>query len=164
MTRIPDFELRKATQAEIPAILAFIHEFAQYVEKPDTVTATRETLENDLFGEARKARVILGYHRGEPVSYALYYFTYSSFRACPELYLEDLYVVPHYRGRGIGKATLKYLANTANEHECRQFHWLARKGDASALAFYASIGAVQDTETIAHSLNGDSLQDFAGRS
>lgn len=160
-TRTADFKLKKATRADLPIVMSFIREFADYIERPDEVTATREKLEKDLFGDAVKARVLLGYYNEEPVGFALYCFTYSSFQACPELYLEDLYVKPHMRGCGLGKTILSHLANTAVKNGCRRFRWLVLKEDAAALGFYASVGAAQNTESIPHDVTGKSLHDLA---
>ncbi|MDP4091357.1 MAG: GNAT family N-acetyltransferase, partial [Bacillota bacterium] len=121
-TSVEGFTFRFAESKDTGLILDFIKELAVYEKMLDQVTATEEILMDSLF-ERRTAEVIIGEYDGEPVSFALFFHNFSTFLGKPGLYLEDLFVKPHMRGKGFGKATLKFLAGLAEERGCGRFEW-----------------------------------------
>ncbi len=112
------FKIRFATTNDIPLILAFIKELAEYEKLAHEVVATEELLRENLFGEKAYAEVILGYLDDKPVAFALFFHNFSTFLGKPGIYLEDLYVNPETRGQGIGNAMLSYLASLAEKRNC----------------------------------------------
>lgn len=135
--------IRPATLRDVPQILTFIHGLAQYENLGSEVTATEEQLAATLFpSEGRAAaECILAFDDAAPAGFALFFTNYSTFLAKPGLYLEDLFVVPALRGRGIGKALLLHLARLANARGCGRMEWTVLDWNAPAIAFYESIGA-----------------------
>ena len=118
-----EFIIRPAEITQASIILDFIKKLAEYEELSHEVTATVSDLENSLFSVDSNAEAILGYLNGHPVAFAIYFHNYSTFLGKKGLYLEDLFVLPEFRGKGIGKKMLKYLANIAIERDCGRFEW-----------------------------------------
>lgn len=141
ITSNPDYNLKIATVEDIPTIIQFINELADYEKLGHQVKAKEEDLKETLFGDIRYAEVIIGYYRQEPVSFALFFHNYSTFLGKPGLYLEDLYVKPAGRGIGLGKILISYLAKLAKERACGRFEWSCLNWNKKALDFYKSIGA-----------------------
>ncbi len=135
------YNLQKATKSDVPLILNFIKQLADFEKLEHEVVATKELLEEHLFGERRTAEVIIGYYKDEPVSFALCFHNLSTFLGRPGIYLEDLYVKPAYRGEGLGKILMSYLAFLASERSCGRFEWWCLDWNQKALDFYASIKA-----------------------
>jgi GNAT superfamily N-acetyltransferase len=133
--------LRGATIADTPQILAFIQGLAEYEKLSDVCVATEESLHQTLFGPRPFAEVIIADFDGQPAGFALFFHNYSTFRARPGIYLEDLYVVPTLRGKGIGKALLKELARLAVERGCARLEWSVLDWNSPAIEFYKSLGA-----------------------
>src|SRR5690349_14854281 len=117
-TKIPGFVIREATVADVPLILEFIRGLAEYEKLLHEAVATEDILRQNLFGERRYAEVVIGELNGQPVSFALFFHNFSTFLAKPGLYLEDLFVKPEARSKGIGKVMLAYLAKVAVERDC----------------------------------------------
>jgi GNAT superfamily N-acetyltransferase len=132
-------ELRDATSADVPLLLSFIRSMAEFENLP--VTATEESLRAALFGEAPAARVLLAFVRGEPAAYATYFFTFASMVGKRGLWLDDLFVAPAFRGRGIGKAFMAYLADVAIRHQCGRLEWMVLDWNDTAIGFYERLGA-----------------------
>lgn len=162
-TRIPGFVIRQATEADVPLILWFIRELAEYEKLLHEVVATEEVLRQNLFGERRYAEVVIGELDGRPISFALFFHNFSTFLAKPGLYLEDLFVKPEARGKGIGKAMLAYLAKVAKERGCGRLEWWVLDWNEPAIQFYRSIGAHPMDEWTVHRVTGDALEQLAGR-
>ena len=160
-TSIENFELRKATAADIPIILSFIRELAEYEKLIHEVTATEEILEGSLFGEHPSAEVVLGYYEDEPVAFAVFFHNFSTFVGKPGLYLEDLYVKPSMRGKGFGKVMLAYLAKLAKERNCGRFEWWVLDWNEPAIRFYRSIGAKPMDEWTVQRISGSDLDQLA---
>ena len=138
-----------ATRNDLSLILALIKELAEYERLADEVVATEEVLSETLFGERPFAEVVLAYYDGEPVGYALYFHSYSTFLGRPGLYLEDLFVRPAVRGKGIGKALLAFVAHVASERSCGRLEWSVLNWNEPAIGFYKSLGAKpMDTWTV----------------
>lgn len=141
--------LRSATPSDIPRILAFIQGLAEYEKLSHVCIATEESLHETLFGPRPFAEVIMADCDGQPAGFALFFHNYSTFRARPGIYLEDLYVLPPLRGKGIGKALLKELARLAIERGCARLEWSVLDWNSPAIEFYKSLGAQpQDEWTI----------------
>jgi GNAT superfamily N-acetyltransferase len=160
---MPDKLLRivPANENDIPLILGFIEELAEYERLAHEVVATEAILHETLFGPRPYAEVVLAYHDGEPAGYALFFHSFSTFLGRPGLYLEDLYVRPPLRGKGIGKALLVHLANLAVERKCGRLEWAVLNWNESAIGFYKSLGAQpMDTWTV-YRLTGDPLTQLA---
>jgi|SRR6266852_2819779 len=116
-------EIRAANEADIPLILQFIRDLAQYEKLEHKMVATEESLRRTLFGSPRFAEVIFAYVGEEAAGFALFFHNYSTFLGQPGIYLEDLFVKPEMRGRGIGKALLAHLARLALERGCGRVEW-----------------------------------------
>lgn len=133
--------IRFATKEDVPTILAFIKELAVYEKLLDEVVATEALLEKYLF-EEQKAEVILGDVAGKPVTFALFFTNFSTFLGKPGLYLEDLYVKQEYRGYGLGKQMLAFLANLALERGYGRLEWWVLDWNEPSIAFYKQLGAI----------------------
>jgi GNAT superfamily N-acetyltransferase len=152
------FEIRQATEADVPVILRFIRALAEYEKLSHKVVATEESLRRTLFGNPRFAEVILGYEDGEPVGFALYFHNYSTFLGRPGIYLEDLFVNPDRRGLGYGKALLAHLARLARDRDCGRLEWAVLDWNAPSIQFYKSLGAVPLDDWIIFRLTGEALE------
>lgn len=133
--------IRTATPADVPQILAFIRALADYEREPDAVTATEAGLLRDGFGPHPFYSCLIAEHDGSPAGFALYFFNYSTWLGRPGLYLEDLFVYPHLRGLGIGKALLQRVAAIAIEKGCPRLQWEVLDWNKPAIDFYAAMGA-----------------------
>ncbi len=135
--------LRPAHAGDAPLILAFIRSLADYEKLSGDVTATEEQLHATLFpaAGAPAAYCVLAFDGDAPAGFAIYFFNYSTFLARPGLYLEDLFVKPEFRGRGIGKALLLHLAQLAHTRGCGRMEWSVLDWNQPAIAFYESLGA-----------------------
>ena len=155
------FELRQAKEIDVPIILGFIRELAEYEKLLDQVVATAESLKATLFGDRPFAEVIIGELNSKPIGFALYFHNYSSFHGKPGLYLEDLYVQPDYRGHGYGKILLAYLAKLAVERNCGRFEWSVLDWNEPAIEFYKKIGAKPMSDWTVQRLDGTALEKLA---
>jgi len=150
--------LRNATEADVPLILRFIRELAEYERLAHACIATEESVRETLFGEKRYAEVILAEHDGEPAGFALFFHNYSTFLARPGIYLEDLYVRPELRGYGIGKALLARLAALAVERNCGRVEWAVLNWNEPAIRFYRSLGALPQDQWTVYRVTGEALE------
>ena len=130
-----------ATPHDVPTILSFIRELAQYEKLLDRVTATEQLLRENLFGQRPYAEVLMGRFDGRPVGYALFFHSFSTFLARPGIYLEDVYVQPAFRGRGVGKALLRAVARVARDRGCGRIEWSVLDWNKPSIDFYLSLGA-----------------------
>lgn len=153
--------LRPAASADIPQILAFIQGLAEYEKLSHACLATEDSLRQTLFGPRPYAEVIIADCEGEPAGFALFFHNYSTFRARPGIYLEDLYVLPARRGRGIGKALLKELARLAVERGCARLEWSVLDWNEPAIRFYESLGAEPQAEWTIYRVTDDALTRLA---
>ena len=160
-TEISDFEIRPASEDDVPIILSFIKELAEYERLSHEVIATEDTLRECLFGERRFAEVVIGYYGNEPVGFALFFYNFSTFLSKPGIYLEDLYVKPEFRRRGYGRALLLYLARLAKERGCGRFEWSALDWNEPAINFYKNLGAVPMDEWTVYRVTGETLSRLA---
>jgi GNAT superfamily N-acetyltransferase len=156
-------QIRPATAADVPLILEFIHGLADYEKLSAEVEATEEKLHATLFPRqgTPAAECILAFFDGTPAGFAVYFTIFSTFLAKPSLYLEDLFVKPEFRGRGIGKALLLHLARLANTRGCGRMEWTVLDWNEPAIAFYESLGAQRLREWQICRLTGESLARYA---
>jgi GNAT superfamily N-acetyltransferase len=149
--------IRPATAGDIPAILAFIRELAEYEKLSNAVVATEASLREALFGDRPAAEVLIAHVEGVPAGFALFFHNFSTFLSRRGLYLEDLYVRPVHRRRGIGRALLTRLAAIAVERGCGRLEWSVLDWNQSAWRFYESLGAAPLGDWTAFRLTGDAL-------
>ena len=151
---------RFAGREDIPLILRFTKELADYEGMLDQVVATEELLDQWLF-EMQKAEVLLGSCGGETVGFALFFHNFSTFLGRAGIYLEDLYVCPEYRDRGFGKAFLNQLASIAVERGCGRLEWWCLDWNTPSIGFYKSLGAETMEDWTVYRLTGPALQRLA---
>ena len=156
----PQFAIRPARPDEAGLVLEFIRKLAEYEKCSDEVVADEATLYHSLFVE-RSAEVIFGEEDGDVVGFALFFHNFSTFLGRKGLYLEDLFILPEKRGRGYGKAMLKYLGELALERHCGRMEWICLDWNQSALNVYRSIGAVPMDEWTVQRLDEGALKKFA---
>jgi len=159
--RVPDLTIREALPKDTGLILSFIKDLAEYEKLLHEVLATEETIQKSLFGALKVAEVILGEMDGEPVSFALFFHNYSTFLGQQGIYIEDLFVKPHMRGIGIGKAMFAYIARKAKERGCGRVDWWVLHWNEPAIKFYKSLGSVPMSEWTVYRLTGQALDDLA---
>jgi GNAT superfamily N-acetyltransferase len=160
-TRIDGLELRLATEADVPTILRFIQQLADYEKLSDQVVATEQKLRDTLFADSRYAEVVLANYQGKDVGFALFFHNYSTFLAKPGIYLEDLFVEPACRGVGVGKALITYLAKLAVERDCGRLEWSVLDWNQPAIDFYQSLGAVMLHDWRINRVTGATLTQMA---
>jgi GNAT superfamily N-acetyltransferase len=158
-----DLAIRPATAADVSTILGFIRALARYEKLEHEVVADEAALHATLFGARPAAEVVLAEQAGAAVGFALFFQSYSTFVARPGLYLEDLFVDPAARGRGVGAALMSALARIAVARGYGRFEWSVLDWNQPALAFYASLGAVPQGEWTVQRLTGAPLAALAER-
>lgn len=157
------FAIRAAAENDVPLILQFIRDLAEYERLSDKVIATEERLRASLFGSPRFAEVLIAEEDGAAVGFALFFHNYSTFLAQPGIYLEDLFVKPEARGRGYGKALLVRLAQLARERGGGRVEWAVLNWNQPSIDFYKALGAVPMDEWTVYRLTGDALASVADR-
>jgi GNAT superfamily N-acetyltransferase len=162
-SRDPNFTIRSATIEDTALILRFIQELADYEKLLHEVVADETTLKQNLFGKTPHAKVIIGEYQGKPVSFALYFHNFSTFLGRPGIYLEDLYVQPDMRGKGLGKILLGYLASLAKELNCGRLEWWVLDWNKPAIDFYQSLGAQPMDEWTVNRVTGEALDKLAAQ-
>lgn len=150
--------IRPAVPADAPTILAFIRELAEYERLAHAAVATVEEIEGTLFGPDPQARILIAEWEGEPAGFALSFFSYSTFLAQRGVWLEDLFVRPAFRGRGLGKALLLHLAAECRENGYGRLEWSVLKWNEPSIAFYESLGAERMEEWVTYRLSGEALE------
>ncbi len=154
--------IRPAAAADIPQILVFIRALAAYEREPDAVTATEADLLRDGFGQHPLFQCLIAEHEGAPAGFAFYFFNYSTWLGRPGLYLEDLFVLPEFRGLGIGKALLQRIAAIAVERNCPRLQWEVLDWNTPAIEFYRAMGAEFLDEWRNVRVTGKALESLAG--
>ncbi len=160
----PNVELRPATRADIPQILSFVRELAEYEKLAHEAVADEATLATQLFGDRPAAEVVIADVDGQPAGFALFFHNFSTFLGKRGLYLEDLFVRPQYRGLGLGKRLMIHLAKLATERDCGRFEWSVLDWNEPAIRFYRSLGAVGLEEWTVQRLSGPALRALAAQS
>jgi GNAT superfamily N-acetyltransferase len=153
--------IERATERDVALILRLIKELAVYERMADEVVATEDGLRQTLFGARPSAEVVVGYAGAEPAGFALFFHNFSTFLGKPGLYLEDLFVVPKFRGRGYGKALLVHLAKLAVERDCGRFEWSVLDWNEPAIGFYQKLGAKRMDAWTIFRVTGEALQTLA---
>ncbi len=153
--------LRFAAAADVPQILSFIRALAEYEELGPEVVATEADLRATLFGERRYAEVVLAHCDGAPAGFALFFHNYSTFLGKPGIFLEDLFVNPAFRKRGVGAALLRFLAQLTVERGCGRLEWSALNWNQLAIDFYLQLGATPMSGWHNYRLTGESLRRVA---
>ena len=154
--------IRPAARNEVPLVLDFIRELARYERLEHEVSASEAELSEVLFGDRPYAEVLFACSGGIPVGFALFFHNFSTFKGRPGIYLEDFYVRPEARGRGVGKRLLAHLARTALERRCARLEWAVLDWNEPSIGFYRSLGAVPMNEWRIFRLTGDALALLAG--
>lgn len=157
---MPNFTIRFAEREDIPTLLGFIRELADYEHMLDAVVADSNEMASWMF-ERRVAECLIAEEDGVPVGMALFFHNYSTWLGKAGIYLEDLYVDPAYRGRGYGKALLARLAALTVERKCGRLEWACLDWNTPSIGFYRALGAVPMDEWTTYRLTGESLHKMA---
>jgi GNAT superfamily N-acetyltransferase len=158
---MPKIRIVPATELDLPVILDMIQALAEYERLTHLVTATEGRLRETLFRIKPAAEVLLAHCESECAGFAVFFATYSTFLAQPGLYLEDLYVKPHLRGKGIGLALLQHLARVATERGYGRMEWGVLDWNQPSIQFYEKLGAVPMDEWRKYRLTGEALERLA---
>jgi GNAT superfamily N-acetyltransferase len=158
----PDVRIEPATPDDVSTILRMIKALAEYEKMAADVVATEENLRNALFGAKAYAEVVVAYVGAEPVGFALFFHNFSTFRGAPGLYLEDLFVDPEWRGRGVGHRLMAHLAAIAVARRCHRMEWSVLDWNESAIAFYRRAGARLLDDWRICRISGEALRELAG--
>ncbi len=161
-TNLIDFTIRFAEKKDAALILTFIRELAEYEEMSEEVIATVELLEQTIF-EQKKAEVIIGEYQERPVAFALFFHNFSTFLGKPGIYLEDLFVKPEMRGKGIGTLLLSFLAKLTRERGCGRLEWACLNWNEPSIQFYRQMGAVPMDLWTVYRVHNEALQNLASR-
>ncbi len=160
-TRNPNLRLRFATADDVGQILRFIKGLAEYERLAHEVVADEATLRANLFGERRVAEVIIAELHGAPAGFALFFHSFSTFLGRPGVYLEDLFVEPDLRGKGVGRELLSCLARLALDRGCGRLEWSVLDWNQPAIRFYENLGAQAMDEWTVYRVTGDPLAALA---
>ena len=162
-TELSDYKLRFAELSDVPLILEFIKELAEYEKMSQDVVATEDVLRESLF-ERKIAEVIIGEFQNKPVSFALFFYNFSTFLGKPGIYLEDLFVKPEVRGKGIGKIMLSFLAKIAIDRKCGRLEWSCLNWNEPSIRFYKHLGAISMDDWTVYRVCDDELNKLASKS
>jgi GNAT superfamily N-acetyltransferase len=157
----PGVTLRLASRDDVPLILTFIRELADYEREPDAVQADEAMLAANLFGAQPGAEVVIAEADGQPAGFALFFHNFSTWLGRRGLYLEDLFVRPQFRGRGVGQVLMAYLARLAVERDCGRFEWAVLDWNTPAIDFYRRLGAAGMDEWTVQRVTGEALHALA---
>jgi GNAT superfamily N-acetyltransferase len=156
--------IRKAGTEDVGTILKLIRGLAEYEHAPDAAEASAEDLLRDGFGSDPKFHCVLADWEGETVGFALYFYNYSTWKGRPGIFLEDLFVWPEFRGKGIGKALLLHLAKIAVAEKCGRYEWLVLDWNTPSIEFYEGLGAKRMKEWLPMRVEGAALLELAEKS
>jgi GNAT superfamily N-acetyltransferase len=156
--------LRPGTVEDVPLVLALIRELATYEREPDAAVATEADLLRDGFGPTPLFRTLIAEVDGAPVGFALFFLAYSTWRGRPTLFLEDLFVRPSARGKGVGRAFMQALAREALSLGCARFWWQVLDWNTPSIRFYESLGAEVVKQWLTCRVEGESLRALGGES
>ncbi len=155
---MPELAIRPATPADIPEILAFIRELAEYEREPAAAVATDADLLRDGFGPTPRFHCRIAEWDERPAGFALYFYNYSTWRGHAGIYIEDIFVRPAFRRRGIGKALLSAVASIAVAEGCPRLEWAVLNWNTPAIDFYTALGATPMSDWTTMRVSGDALQ------
>ena len=154
--------IRSGERRDVPVIADLIRALALYEKLEDQVTMTEERLAGALFGERPYAETLIAEDGGEAVGFALFFHNFSTFLAQPGIYLEDLFVKPEHRGKGIGRKLLQRLAWLAVDRGCGRLEWAVLDWNVEAIKFYERLGARPNSDWVVYRMTSDALQRLAG--
>jgi GNAT superfamily N-acetyltransferase len=158
----PDLRIEPATEDDVPLILNLVKKLAAYERLSHEAVATEEDFRKALFGSDRVAEALLAFLGSQPVGFALYFSTFSTFVGPPGIYLEDIFVEPEHRGQGIGAALLTRIARIACERNCGRLEWSVLTWNEPAIGFYERLGAQRMEDWRVFRLAGAALRALAG--
>jgi GNAT superfamily N-acetyltransferase len=158
---MPSIRIRPATESDTAQILAFIRALADYEKLTHEVVATEADIRAGLFGAKPVAECVIAEWEGRPAGFALFFHNFSTFIGKPGIYLEDLFVLPELREKGIGRALLAHLAKLTCERACARLEWAVLDWNAPAIGFYRALGAVPMDEWTVNRMTGDALKRLA---
>jgi len=161
MTTSSNFIIRKASINDATVILALIKDLAEYEKLSHEVEATAEDMRQSLFGDRPVAEALIGELDGIPISFALFFYNFSTFLGKPGIYLEDLYVKPEYRSNGFGRRMLAHIARLAKKRNCGRFEWSVLDWNKPAIRTYDRLNARPMKEWILYRLTGEALNKLA---
>ncbi len=164
MNSLPELSsliIREATPDDVALMLDLIRELADYEKLTHTLEATEESMREALFGDRPVAEALMAYFDDEPAGYAIFFHSMSTFLGRAGLYLEDIYVRPHLRGRGIGKAMFANIAHIAVQRKCGRMEWQVLRWNQPAIDFYDALGAEAMDGWLTMRLAGESLTNVA---
>lgn len=153
--------IRPAMAADAPLILRFIEELADYEKAREHMIASLDDIQRSLFADKAQVKAVIAEVDQKPAGFAVFFYNYSTWQGQYGLYLEDLYVTPEQRGKGVGKALFQFLAQHALTHHCTRFEWSVLDWNSSAIKFYESMGAQPQSEWIKYRLDGEALMHMA---
>ena len=154
-------QIRAASPEDAALIVELIYELALYEKEPDAAQATEADILRDAFASQPLIYILIAEWEQQTAGFALYFFNYSTWQGQPGLYLEDLFVRPAYRGKGLGKALLSHLAQIAIEKNCGRMQWQVLNWNQNAIAFYQAMGARSLDEWSTYRLEGKGLVNLA---
>ena len=155
--------IRAGRRSDVSLILRLIKALSVYEKLEDEVVATEEKIDRALFGPRPYAETLIAEDDGEPVGFALFFHNFSTFLAQPGIYLEDLFVEPEHRGKGIGRALLARLAQIAVERDCGRLEWAVLDWNTDAIGFYERLGATPNDDWTVYRLADEALRSLAGK-
>lgn len=158
----PDLRIESATQHDVPLILNLVKKLAAYERLSHEVVATEDDFSKALFGPTPVAEALLAFLGSQPVGFALYFSTFSTFVGRPGIYLEDIFVEPEHRGQGIGAALLTRIARIACDRNCGRLEWSVLTWNEPSIGFYQRLGAQRMEEWRVFRLAGAALKNLAG--
>ena len=162
-TRVPELYIRHAAREDVPVLLLMIRELAEFEELLHVMQADEAQLAEALFDGPRVAEALLAELGGEVVGFAVFFHNFSTFVGRKGLYLEDLYVRPHARRRGVGRALITFVAKIAVERRCGRFEWSVLDWNTRAIDFYRSLGAVALDDWTVQRVTGEALARLAAQ-
>lgn len=156
-----DIRIQPATEADTPLMLTLIKALAEYERLEHEVVATEEMIRESFFGERPHASAVIARIGGDAVGFAIWFSTYSTFLSKPGIYLEDLFVLPAWRGKGVGRELLGHLARIAVDRGCGRIEWSVLNWNEQAIRFYRGIGARPMDEWTVYRMTGDAIARLA---
>lgn len=154
-------EIRPVAPGDVPVLFELVKAIAAYEQLSDSVTATEDDLRRGLFGPDAIARAAIAWDGDEPAGFALWYETFSTFRGRKGAYLEDLFVAPAHRGRGLGGALMRHVAGAARSRGAFRLEWEVLRWNEPAIGFYEGLGGMRNDEWHTYTLSGDALERLA---
>ncbi len=158
---LKDFTIREASVKDIDIIFKFIIDLAEYEKLLNEIEFNKDELKYSLFKENNFVTIIIAEYKNKPIGYSLYYYNYSTFKAKPGIYLEDLYIIPEMRNKGYGRALLSYIANIVVVNNLSRLEWSVLDWNSNAINLYKSIGSKSLDGWTTQRLEGQQLIDCA---